>query len=78
MRWLVCDMFLLAEGVSGGLMDTPKRPWPLSAVFCNAKILAGSYMSSFGCLLLYFGVSRHSGGCLELSPADYCEVLGEL
>jgi hypothetical protein len=57
-------MFLLAEGVSEGLMNTFKRPRPLSAVFCTVKTLAGSHMSSFGCSSLYFGLSRHSGGYL--------------
>lgn len=48
MRGLVCYMFLLAERMREGRMNPHERPRPLGTVFCNAKNLAGSHMSSFG------------------------------
>jgi hypothetical protein len=36
MRELVCDMFLLAEGMSVELATTHERLRPLSAVSCNS------------------------------------------
>ena len=71
-------MFLLAEGIGVGLINTRERPWPLSAVLCSAATLTGLQIGSFSCLLLYFGVLGPSGGYLGLSPADCCKVLGKL